>query len=73
MWSYVAGYHPLYMAARCFRQLFRPPHFLGSIGLMWGYVEGYLRRIPRPADRALIEYLREQQLRRLSLRHGIWE
>lgn len=73
MWSYVAGYHPLYMTARCIRQLFRTPYFLGSIGLMWGYVQGHLQRIPRSADRALIVYLRDQQLRRLSLRPGIWE
>jgi hypothetical protein len=72
-WSYVAGYHPLYMTARCLRQLFRTPYLLGSLGLMAGYLEGFLDQIPRVPDKDLIRYLRKQQMRRISLRANIWQ
>ncbi len=73
MWSYVAGYHPLFMTARCFRQLFRTPYVLGSLGLMVGYLEGYIHQIPRVPDENLIKYLRKQQVRRILLRANIWQ
>jgi poly-beta-1,6-N-acetyl-D-glucosamine synthase len=72
-WSFVAGYHPLYMIARCLRQLFRTPYLLGSVGLLVGYLRGYLGKIPKVPDHELITYLRKQQVRRLVLRSNIWE
>lgn len=73
LWSYVAGYHPLFMAARCVHQLTRKPYILRSIGLMYGFVGGWLRRIPNSADKEEIQYVRNQQLRRLSFRSNIWQ
>jgi biofilm PGA synthesis N-glycosyltransferase PgaC len=72
MWSYISGYHPLYMLFRCIKQLFHAPYLTGSVGLLCGYVQGYVRRIPQIDDKDLIRYLRDQQLRRLSFRASIW-
>jgi biofilm PGA synthesis N-glycosyltransferase PgaC len=73
VWSYAAGYHPLFMAARCINQSVRAPYVLGSIGLMFGYLDGYLRCMPKVPDKNLVRYLRQQQLRRLSFRSNIWQ
>jgi len=70
---YVAGYHPLFMAVKCFYRLAFKPYIVGSIGMAFGFVSGYLNRIPQVDDRAMIQYLRRQQLRRLCGRETIWK
>ena len=73
IWSYVSGYHPIYMLVRCINRLLEKPFLVGSIGLLWGFLMGYIRNIPRIEDRKLIRYLRKQQLRRLFLQSTIWK
>jgi len=70
---YVAGYHPLFIAATCLLRLFRKPYFVGSVGLLSGYISGYLKHIPQVDDPLLIKYLRKQQVRRLLGRETIWK
>lgn len=70
--NYVAGYHPLFMAAKCARRLVRPPYLLGAAALGWGYVSGYLRRVPAVDDAALVRYVRRQQLNKLLRRPSLW-
>lgn len=60
---YIAGYHPLYVAARCLRHLGSKPYLLGSVGMSAGFISGYLRGVRR--DPALVRYVHEQQWRRL--------
>ena len=72
LWSYIAGYHPFFMVARCLNQVIRKPYALRSLGLCYGYLEGWIQGIPRIADKALIQYIRDQQIRRLTLRSDIW-
>lgn len=72
LWSYIAGYHPLYMLTRSARSLLEKPVLLGSFGLLYGFLSGYLKGVERVRDTELIGYLREQQLRRLSFRSTIW-
>jgi len=69
---YVSGYHPLFMASSCLVRLFRKPFLVGSAGLLYGYVTGYLNHLPQVDDPAFILYLRDQQLRRLLGRETIW-
>jgi glycosyltransferase involved in cell wall biosynthesis len=69
---YVSGYHPLFMASSCLVRLFRKPFLVGSAGLLYGYVTGYLNHLPQVDDPAFIRYLRDQQLRRLLGRETIW-
>jgi biofilm PGA synthesis N-glycosyltransferase PgaC len=69
---YISGYHPLFMASSCALRLFRKPYLWGSAGLLYGYVSGYLKRIPQVNDPLLIKYVRAQQVRRLLGMRSIW-
>lgn len=70
--NYICGYHPLFMLGKCLRRLGLKPPLLGSFALMYGYITGYLKRIPQVDDPVAIAYLRRQQLNRLTGRHSIW-
>jgi biofilm PGA synthesis N-glycosyltransferase PgaC len=70
--NYVAGYHPLFLLARCVRQAFARPYGLVAAGLLVGFASGYLKRVPQINDPALVRYLRRQQLRRLACIETIW-
>jgi glycosyltransferase involved in cell wall biosynthesis len=71
--NYVAGYHPLFMACKCVKRAVDPPYGIVALGLMAGFVSGYFRRVPQVGDPALIQYVRQQQLRRLCLRESLWD
>ncbi len=71
--NYICGYHPLFMIVKCFKRLVQKPYLIGSIGLMYGFVSGYLMKVPQVADRKVIEYLRRQQVRRLFGGETIWK
>lgn len=70
--GYIAGYHPLFMVFRCFKRIAQKPYVIGSMALLCGFLSGYLRSLPQAQDKALIKYLRQQQLRRLFFRETIW-
>ena len=72
VWSYIAGYHPLYMLARCGRQAMQKPYLVGSAGLFYGYINAYVQGISR-AEKQMVRYVRSQQLRKLSFRPTIWK
>jgi glycosyltransferase involved in cell wall biosynthesis len=69
---YVSGYHPLFMAVSCFWRLFQKPCVVGSAGLLYGYLSGYMQNSPQVDDPIFIKYLRDQQMRRLLGRETIW-
>jgi biofilm PGA synthesis N-glycosyltransferase PgaC len=71
--NYVSGYHPLFMAVKCVKRIFEEPYVIGSLGLFYGFLTGYLRKIPRVNDKALIDYVRREQLRRLFFGESIWK
>ncbi len=70
--NYVAGYHPLFMLAKCARRLVYRPVVLGSGALLCGFLSGYIKRLPQVDDRQLIRYLRRQQMNRLLGRDAVW-
>jgi biofilm PGA synthesis N-glycosyltransferase PgaC len=70
--NYICGYHPLFMLSKCIVRLFQRPYVLGSVGLMYGFLTGYLKHIPQVDDPATIAYLRREQLRRLRGAETIW-
>jgi len=70
--NYIAGYHPLFMLVKCVSRLCCRPYVIGSIGLLYGFVAGYLNGTPRVNDSELIRYLRRQQLRRLWGGETVW-
>lgn len=70
--NYICAYHPLFMVAKCLRRLVQRPRIVGSVALMYGFVSGYLKRLPQVNDPAMIAYLRRQQISRLAGRKSIW-
>ena len=72
LWSYISGYHPIYMLARCLNGLTKKPCVVGSVGLFWGFMSGYIWNIGQIEDRKIIRYLRKQQMRRLLRLNTIW-
>jgi poly-beta-1,6-N-acetyl-D-glucosamine synthase len=71
--NYICGYHPLFMASKCVLRIGRKPYLIGSIGLMYGFVSGYVKRVPQVEDPAAIKYLRHQQVSRLLGRESLWK
>ena len=71
--NYICGYHPLFMLGKIVRRLTVKPPVVGALALMYGYVTGYLKRIPQVDDPVAIAYLRRQQLNRLAGRASIWD
>jgi glycosyltransferase involved in cell wall biosynthesis len=69
---YVAGYHPLYLAARCLRHLGSKPYLLGALGMGAGFVSGYLGRIGLQRDPALVRFVHREQWRRLRGQDTMW-
>src|SRR5262249_2115855 len=49
--NYVCGYHPLFMLGKCLRRAMQPPYLVGSAALFYGFISGYLKRIPQVDDR----------------------
>jgi poly-beta-1,6-N-acetyl-D-glucosamine synthase len=70
--NYICGYHPLFVLLKCFRRLMRKPYVIGAIGLLWGYLSGYLKGIAQVPDPILIRYTRTQQIRRLLFMPSMW-
>lgn len=72
--NYISGYHPLFMLAKCVKRMFEKPAYLtGSAGLFYGFISGYLKKVPQVDDKQLIGYLRQQQIRRLLFQESIWK
>jgi biofilm PGA synthesis N-glycosyltransferase PgaC len=70
--NYASGYHPIFMLLKCVTRVFRRPYGIAALGLCVGFCSGYLKRIWRVDDPALIRYFRHQQMRRLLGRPSLW-
>lgn len=70
---YIMGYHPLFMFLKCVRRMAEKPYLIGGCGLLFGFVKGYVTRIPRIEDAALVRYFRKQQMNRLMGRKSLWD
>lgn len=70
---YISGYHPLFVAASCLNRLARKPYVIGSAAVLFGFLKGYFAHTRRVNEPRMIQYLREQQLRRLCGRETIWK
>jgi biofilm PGA synthesis N-glycosyltransferase PgaC len=71
--NYISGYHPLFMLAKCVSRLRRSPYLMGSAALAYGFLTGYLKRVPQVDDPGLIRYLRREQLAKLRGGQTIWQ
>lgn len=70
--NYISGYHPLFMFLKCAQRVFTKPYVVAGVGLMSGFVGGYLKGLPRVEDKALLTYVRRQQMNRLLFRENLW-
>ncbi|MCX6011892.1 MAG: glycosyltransferase family 2 protein, partial [Chloroflexi bacterium] len=70
--NYITGYHPLFMFIKCLKRLFQKPYGMVAVGLMCGFLSGYMKNIPQVDDKELIHYLRKEQINRLLFRPSIW-
>lgn len=70
--AYLAGYHPLFLAARALRHAARPPYLVSTTGLLWGYARAVVKREPKDLDPEVMAYVRDQQMRRLTGRESVW-
>ena len=71
--AYVIGYSPVFMVARAAARILSHPPILGSVMLLVGYFDGYVRHLPRLAPPELVKFIRRQQIRRLLLRESRWK
>jgi hypothetical protein len=71
--NYIVGYHPLFMLLKCLKRICNRPYIIAPIGLGCGFISGYLKGIPQIEDRQLINYLRQQQIRRLLNKSSLWK
>jgi poly-beta-1,6-N-acetyl-D-glucosamine synthase len=71
--AYVSGYHPAFMMAKCVKRISQKPYFLCATAHAYGFITGYLKRLPRVEDPAFIRYIRNQQIRRLFFLESIWK
>jgi hypothetical protein len=70
--AYRSGYCPLFMLARAGTHLSCRPYVIGGLLMLWGFLEGYVRRLPRPASLEVIRFVRREQRRRLLLMDSVW-
>lgn len=61
--NYIAGYHPAFMIGKCVKRAIQRPVVVGSLGLLAGYVSGYISREPQMNDKDAMCYLRRHQVR----------
>jgi biofilm PGA synthesis N-glycosyltransferase PgaC len=70
--NYLTGYHPLFMLIKCARRLFMGGYVKNAAGLWWGFLVAWVRRMPRPVDRSVVDYIRREQMNFLLGRPSLW-
>jgi hypothetical protein len=70
--NYITGYHPAFMTVKCLKRVFSRPYIIGATGLAWGYTRGYVTGAKQVDDQSLINYVRRQQLNKLTLKPSLW-
>jgi glycosyltransferase involved in cell wall biosynthesis len=64
--DYAIGNHPLWELFRSLYQMTRKPFLVGGIALGAGYLWAYLRGVERPVSGELMQFHRQEQMRRLK-------
>jgi poly-beta-1,6-N-acetyl-D-glucosamine synthase len=70
--NYAAGYHPVFMAVKCLSRVCKKPYGIAALGLWVGFCGGYIKRIWRVDEPALIRYFQGQQFRRMLGLRSLW-
>ena len=69
---YICGYHPMFFLAKSIRRLLQRPYLVGSAALLLGYFGAALRREEQIDDLKLIDFIRREQVKRLTGRPSVW-
>jgi biofilm PGA synthesis N-glycosyltransferase PgaC len=69
--DYRLGFHPVWEVFRSAYQMTRKPYFIGGAVLFIGYCWAMLRRYQRSVSRELLEFQRQDQMRRLREFFGL--
>jgi glycosyltransferase involved in cell wall biosynthesis len=69
--NYINGYHPLFMMAKCAKRAVSSRSAVMTVGLGYGFLSGYVKRVPR-IEPEVIRYVRREQIRCLSFRRSLW-
>lgn len=69
--DYRLGFHPVWELFRSAYQMTRKPYVIGGAALFTGYCWAMLHRYKRSVDRELLEFQRQDQMRRLRKFFGI--
>jgi biofilm PGA synthesis N-glycosyltransferase PgaC len=64
--DYYLGAHPIWEVLRCLYQMKKKPFILGGLFLLFGYLWAFLIRVAKPIPKKLIEFRRDEQMRRLK-------
>lgn len=63
--AYRMGYHPLYIIARSLRRMADRPYVIGGLAMLSGYVVGFIRQDDKLADKSVVNFIRQTQMRKL--------
>ena len=69
--DYVLGNHPLWETFRSLYQMTKKPYLIGGGLMMSGYLWSFLKKTDRPIQKDLIEFVRKEQMLRLSKVVGV--
>lgn len=64
--EYSLGYHPIFEIVKCLYRIKEPPYAIGGITTMLGYCWAFLHKQERRVPDDVVNYLRGEQLRRLT-------
>lgn len=59
--QYFMGTGLLYMIASSVFRMTHPPHIIGGLAMLWGYLKSMLQRQARFDDKVLVEFIRDYQ------------
>ena len=68
--DYTMGNHPLWQAFRVIYQMKHRPYVIGGLALGWGYARSMLCRLEIPLSKEIVEFVRQEQMRRLTKLFG---
>jgi poly-beta-1,6-N-acetyl-D-glucosamine synthase len=63
--DYLLGYHFAFVLVRCFLRSMEKPYLLGSLIMLCGYIWHWIRRTKRQVSSEFVQYIRNEQLKRL--------
>jgi glycosyltransferase involved in cell wall biosynthesis len=71
--NYITGYHPLFMIIKCMIRVIREkPFMVDGLGHLYGFIKGYVTKVPQIDNKDLIAYVRKQQIYKITFRRSIW-